>query len=80
VTGKNVPENRNIGTIANRWMAAKPESFSSRAATAVIGAANASPVSSADGRVSTTSGLSAAPNATSATRNSPAEVSTRNET
>ena len=46
-TGKNVPENRNIGTIAKRRIALNALSDSAVAAYAAIGAENASPVRSA---------------------------------
>ena len=63
-TGKNVPENRNSGVIPNRKIAANRSGVRWVAENAAIGAANASPVRTATGIASTTSGDSAAPNRT----------------
>ena len=46
--GKNVPENRNIGTITKRKIGGKVASFSTRAASAAIGIEKAVPTSDRD--------------------------------
>ena len=60
--GKKVPENSISGVTTNRNRMLKPLSFSSRAARAKVGTANASPVSTAAGTASTTHHEEKAPN------------------
>src|SRR4029079_3900540 len=62
--GKNVPLNRNSGVTPNRKIVANRSRLRCVAVKAMIGVANARPVSTADGTASTTRADLLAPNAT----------------
>ena len=68
MTGKNVPENRNNGIIPNRNTRANDVSLDTVIAHVSIGAAKASPVSTATGTAASTHGDVMAPNAAMTTR------------
>ena len=62
MTGKNVPEKRNIGVIAKRKSGLKI-SFSAHADSAETGAPNATPIRTATGQAKIARGECTAPNA-----------------
>jgi len=73
-----VPLNRKSGLMTKRKRAAKPESLWRVAAKPMIGAAKATPVSTANGMASSASGLRGIPNRVSTKRKTLAMVVRRN--
>src|SRR5262245_46067186 len=67
--GKNVAENRNIGTTTSRMMSGKPRSVSCVIENAAMGAANAAAVNAAAGIARTPHGDGTAPSSAATTRN-----------